>query len=223
MGWFRKLYRPLQPLYTPIVQQIKRSWYDKSQLQRSRQQIQQQISVQHAPYKVIVGAGESQFTGWIATEYPALDITNPEDWQRYFTPQSIRRILAEHVLEHLTTEQLRQFLHAVRPYLTHDARIRIAVPDGFHPDPLYIEYVRPNGSGAGSDDHKVLYTCEMLSAEVKRAGFDCQLLEYYDTTGQFHRNEWDAADGFIERTDGTRTLDGKQFSYTSLIVDCVPE
>jgi predicted SAM-dependent methyltransferase len=223
MGWLRKLYRPLQPLYAPIVQTIKRNRYDNLQLESSRQQIQQQISAQNPPYQVIVGAGETRYEGWIATDYPALDITNPADWQRFFAPQSVRRIVAEHVMEHLTTDQLHQFLHAVRPYLTHDAHIRIAVPDGYHPDPLYIEYVRPNGSGDGADDHKVLYNHELLANEVQQAGFVCELLEYYDAAGQFHRNKWDKADGYIERTGGYRTLGDKQFSYTSLIVDCLPE
>jgi predicted SAM-dependent methyltransferase len=223
MRWLRKLYRPLQPLYKPLVQRLRRGNQNKVQLQHSRQQIQQQISTQNSPYKVIVGAGDTHFAGWIVTDYPALDITKAEDWQQYFAPQSIQRIVAEHVMEHLTTEQLRQFLHAVRPYLTHDARIRIAVPDGYHPDPTYIEYVRPNGSGAGSDDHKVLYTYELLVKEVQQTGFTCELLEYYDAAGQFHRNAWDAADGFIERTGGTRNIGGKQFEYSSLIVDCLPE
>jgi predicted SAM-dependent methyltransferase len=223
MGWFRKLYRPLQPLYKPLVQRLRRGNQNRVQLQRSRQQIQQQIRTQNPPYKVIVGAGETQYAGWIATDYPALDITSTEDWQRYFIPQSIQRIVAEHVLEHLTTEQLRQFLRAVRPYLTDDARIRIAVPDGYHPDPTYIEYVRPKGSGAGSDDHKILYNCELLAKEVQQAGFVCELLTYHDAQGQFHETEWYEADGYIERTGGTRILDGKQFIYTSLIVDCLPE
>jgi predicted SAM-dependent methyltransferase len=223
MGWFRKLYRPLQPLYKSLVQRLRRGNQNRVQLQHSRQQIQQQISVQNPPYKVIVGAGKTQYTGWIATDYPALDITKAEDWQRYFAPQSIQRIVAEHVLEHLTTEQLRQFLQAVRPYLADDARIRIAVPDGYHPDPTYIKYVRPNGSGLGSDDHKVLYNYELLAKVVEQVGFICELLAYYDAQGQFHKNEWDIADGYIERIGGTRTLDGKQFSYTSLIVDCLPE
>jgi predicted SAM-dependent methyltransferase len=223
MDSLRKLYRPLQPLYAPIVQKIKRNWWDSVQLQRSRQQIQQQISAQNPPYKVIVGAGETHYTGWIATDYPALDITNAQDWQQYFAPQSIDRIVAEHVMEHLTTEQLRQFLHAVRPYLTHDAGIRIAVPDGYHPHPMYIEYVRPDGSGDGAKDHKVLYNHELLANVVQQAGFTCELLEYHDAGGQFHRNQWDKADGHIERTGGVRIFDGKEFNYKSLIVDCFPE
>jgi predicted SAM-dependent methyltransferase len=222
MGWFRKLYLPLQPLYTPIIRRIKRSYWEKVYLKHSRQQIQEQIRTQPLPYKVIVGAGETQYTDWIATDYPALDITNAKDWQRYFAPQSIHRIVAEHVLEHLTTAQLRQFLHAVRPYLTRDACIRIAVPDGYHPNPLYIEYVRPDGKGPGSDDHKVLYTCDRLVAEVEDAGYTCQLLEYFDADGQFHKTEWQAADGYIERTGGYRSIGDKQFSYTSLIIDCLP-
>jgi predicted SAM-dependent methyltransferase len=224
MDSLRKLYRPLQPLYAPIVQNIKRNWWDSVQLQRSRQQIQQQISAQNPPYKVIVGAGETRYEGWIATDKPALDITNPADWQRHFAPQSIDRIVAEHVMEHLTTEQLRQFLYAVRPYLTDDAGIRIAVPDGYHPDPTYIEYVRPGGSvDGGADDHKVLYNHELLANEVQQAGFACDLLEYHDAAGQFHRNQWDKANGHIERTGGKRELYGKEFDYKSLIVDCLPE
>ena len=34
---------------------------------------------------------------------------------------------------------------------------RIAVPDGFHTDPSYIENVKPGGTGEGSEDHKNLF------------------------------------------------------------------
>jgi len=41
--------------------------------------------------------------------------------------------------------------------------LRIAVPDGCHPDPNYIEHVRPGGTGAGADDHQFLYTYKTIT------------------------------------------------------------
>jgi len=42
--------------------------------------------------------------------------------------------------------------------------LRVAVPDGFHPNPGYIERVKPGGTGPGAGDHKILYTYRTLSA-----------------------------------------------------------
>ena len=149
------------------------------------------------PLKLVVGAGRPRFEGWVHTDLPALDVSNADHW-RYLVPKaSIDRILAEHVFEHLTAAQLGEFLDIAKPYLAPGGRVRIAVPDGNHPDDRYIEKVKPQGRGAGAEDHKVLYTSEMISAIIREHGYQFQLLEYFNADGQFHRLDWSAEDGII--------------------------
>jgi predicted SAM-dependent methyltransferase len=100
--------------------------------------------------------------------------------------------------------------------------LRIAVPDGFHPDPDYIEYVRPGGTGAGADDHKVLYNYKLLSEQLRRAGFEVTLLEYWDENGDFHFRPWSSRDGYISRSrDHDERNQNGTLAYTSLIVDAI--
>jgi predicted SAM-dependent methyltransferase len=98
----------------------------------------------------------------------------------------------------------------------------MAVPDGLHPDPVYIERVKPGGSGLGSDDHRMLYTYETLSSLLEAAGFKIKLLEYFDENGKFHYSEWSSDVGMITRSnrfDKSNTI--KPNAYTSLIVDAL--
>ena len=128
---------------------------------------------------------------------------------------------AEHVFEHLTTEQFGDFLANARLYLAPTGRIRIAVPDGNHADPAYIDRVRPGGAGVGADDHKVLYTCGLVAELLGKGGYQFELLEYFDEAGTFHKRPWNAADGFVSRSaeHDRRNADGA-LNYTSLIFDC---
>ena len=176
------------------------------------------------PLKVIIGAGETLYDGWIATDIPALNILKQQHWALLFKTESIDRLLAEHVIEHLTPAQFGEFLRIARMFLAADGQIRFAVPDGHHPDGAYIERVRPGGTGEGADDHKVLYTCDLFRDVLRDHNYDFRLLEYFDVEGQFHRLDWDAEDGFIGRSadHDARNADG-QLIYTSLIIDCWPE
>ena len=100
--------------------------------------------------------------------------------------------------------------------------MRIAVPDGLHPDPAYIDQVKPGGSGSGSDDHKVLYTYKTLSKLLESVGFEIRLLEYFDEEGKFHYSEWSPDDGMIRRSsrfDQRNTVVPN--AYTSLILDAL--
>lgn len=174
--------------------------------------------------KIIIGAGQTQMEGWIATDVPAFDARDGEHWGKLFPPASIDRMLAEHVFEHLTRAELAAFLDIAPQYLAPGGRVRIAVPDGYHPDSEYIKSVKPGGIGVGADDHKMLYTCDSISQLMREQGYQFELLEYFDADGQFHQSVWSADDGFVSRSadhDG-RNADGR-LSYTSLIVDCWPQ
>ncbi|MBC7485905.1 MAG: hypothetical protein H7282_04055 [Cytophagaceae bacterium] len=160
--------------------------------------------------------------GWIPSEWHFLNLLNEQEWLTYFKEDSISNILAEHVWEHLTPEDGKVAVRTCYRFLKKGGRLRIAVPDGFHPDPTYIDYVKVGGSGAGADDHKILYTYKIMTDILEQAGYKVQLLEYFDESGIFHHNAWEAKAGYIHRSikNDKRNADGKP-NYTSLIVDAV--
>jgi len=172
--------------------------------------------------KVVVGSSKVFEAGWIPSEWHFLNLLKEQEWITYFKDDSIANILAEHVWEHLSPEDGKIAVRTCYRFLKKGGRLRIAVPDGFHPDPAYIDYVKPGGSGAGADDHKILYTYKILKEVLEQAGYKVQLLEYFDESGAFHHNAWDAADGYIHRSikNDKRNADGKP-NYTSLIVDAL--
>lgn len=193
----------------------------------------ERLEARRAPLKLVVGAGSpvprvgeagTPYEGWLLTDVDALDALRREEWAALFRPRSIENILAEHVMEHLTEEQFLEFLGVVRDFLAPGARVRIAVPDGFHPDPAYIEQVRPGGTGPGADDHKTLYTYSRVAELLAGAGWRYDFLEYFDERGQFHMKPWDDRDGVIRRSalNDPRNRERPQ-SYTSLIVDIRPD
>ncbi len=100
--------------------------------------------------------------------------------------------------------------------------LRVAVPDGLHPDPSYNDWVRPGGSGPGAEDHKCLFTYKTFSKLFADVGFDVNLLEYFDETREFHRLDWSPADGMIDRSrQFDPRNDGAKLKYTSIILDAV--
>lgn len=172
------------------------------------------------PVRIVVGSSGITPEGWIQTDIEYLDLLQASDWKRFFREGSVAAILAEHVWEHLTPADGAQAAATCFRYLQPGGYLRLAVPDGCHPDPVYRERVRPGGTGPGADDHKVLYDHQSLGDLLHAAGFEVELLEYFDTTGKFHCTEWDPADGMIHRS---RRFDernqGGRLAYTSLIVD----
>jgi predicted SAM-dependent methyltransferase len=173
-----------------------------------------------SPLRIVVGAGGLFDPGWIATDVDVLDILDVAQWRRLFAENSIDAILAEHVWEHLTAEQGLLAAENCFRFLRPGGYLRAAVPDGNHPDPAYREWVRPGGSGAGADDHKLLYNHESFGRLFAKAGFQVEPIEYFDADGEFHAVDWDPALGKIERSQrfDERNRDG-QLAYTSVIVD----
>lgn len=172
------------------------------------------------PLRIVIGSGGIYEPGWIKTDIEYLNLLKPYDWRRVFAKNSLTAILAEHVWEHLTPEEGLTAAVTCYEYLRPGRHLRIAVPDGFHPDRDYHEWVRPGGSGPGADDHKVLYDHATLAALLMKAGFAVELLEYFDLNGEFHEAPWNPADGMVHRTRrfDERNHDG-QLRYTSLVVD----
>lgn len=179
-------------------------------------------SLHLSPRKIAIGASSFFDPGWIPAEIEALNLLREADWNRFFQPDSIDAMLAEHVWEHLTEEEALRGAQLCRRYLKPGGYLRVAVPDGNHPDPEYIGWVKPGGSGAGADDHKILYTYRGLSGLFEKAGFDVRLYEYFDEDGRFHYTEWAPEDGLIHRSKrfDKRNRGGK-LVYTSIVLDAV--
>ncbi|MFK7811527.1 MAG: hypothetical protein AB8B59_03480 [Maribacter sp.] len=172
--------------------------------------------------KIVIGSCQKFPGGWIPTEKHFLDLLRPEMWSKYFKKNTINNLLAEHVWEHLTPEQGKIAAQTCYEFLKKGGRLRVAVPDGYHTDQNYINYVKPGGIGLGADDHKVLYNHETFSSLFAEAGFEISLLEYFDNKGEFQAKVWDEKDGFIQRSirHDERNQNGSP-NYTSLILDAI--
>jgi predicted SAM-dependent methyltransferase len=151
-----------------------------------------------------------------------LDVEKREDFSRHWKSGTRSIFLAEHVFEHLSEGVRKKAVRNCFEFLKSGGRLRIAVPDGYHPDPDYIEWVRPSGKGDGAKDHQILFNYKLLKSELEDAGFEVVLLEYWDEVGQFHQSKWSDKDGPIARSlDNDTRNQSKPRAYTSLIVDAV--
>lgn len=174
------------------------------------------------PRRLVVGTSGSAPAGWIATDISSLNLLDEADWRRRFREGSLDAILAEHVWEHLTIDEGRAAAARCRRYLRPGGTLRLAVPDGLHPDPAYIEAVRPGGSGSGAAGHRLLYTYRTLTALIADAGLEPRPLEYFDEAGAFHAAPWRWEDGPVRRSARFDPRNaGGRLAYTSLIVDAV--
>ncbi|MCB8994774.1 MAG: methyltransferase domain-containing protein [Bacteroidales bacterium] len=172
--------------------------------------------------RIVIGAGGFYEKGWAVTEIDYLNLLNENDWKRFFSKKKIDVILAEHVWEHLDRKDGLLAAKNCHAFLKPGGRLRIAVPDGNHSDPEYIEKVKPGGHGAGSDDHKILYTINSLTELLEEAGFRVKGLEYFDENHKFIRNDWNPEDGKIYRSKRfDQRNSGEKLAYTSLIVDAI--
>lgn len=173
-----------------------------------------------APLRIVVGANGIYERGWIGTERESLDLLQSEEWRRIFGARRIKTILAEHVWEHLSVEDARRAIRTCYDFLEPGGWIRVAVPDGLHPSPEYIQRVRVGGTGPAAWDHKVLYDYRSLVPLFEEAGFKVELLEYWDENGEFRSAYWDPADGLVRRSKRfNRERGNPPYVYTSLILD----
>jgi predicted SAM-dependent methyltransferase len=186
---------------------------------RGARRLKQRVR-RETPLRIVLGASGIFDAGWIPTDIGVLDILNEQHWTRTFAENSIDAILAEHVWEHLTPDQGLCAARYCLRFLKPGGYLRVAVPDGFHPDPSYIEWVRVGGNGPGADDHKVLYNCETFRGLFESTGFRVELLEHFDSAGVFHEVEWEPLAGTIHRSRrfDERNRDGR-LNYTSIILD----
>ena len=173
--------------------------------------------------RIIIGAGGVQYPGWVSTEIGHLNLCDPETFRRYFNAEGdcVDAFLCEAVWEHLPPECAEGAANLVHQFLKPGGYIRAAVPDGLHPDPDYINCVKPGGWGSGASDHKVLYTVWTFARLFLRAGFAVRLLEWWDDAGTFHYANWNPEQGPIDRClarDPRNQADGKPH-YTLIVLD----
>jgi predicted SAM-dependent methyltransferase len=173
-----------------------------------------------AQKRIVIGAGGICAPDWVPTEMEFLDLLAPGDWERLLQPGSLAAILAEHVWEHLEPADAQAAARTCFRYLRPGGHLRAAVPDGLHADPAYIASVKVGGSGAGADDHRVLYRYDTFAAVFESVGFKVKHYEYFDETGRFNCLPWDPRDGMIWRSMryDDRNRDGKP-NYTSIVLD----
>ena len=176
--------------------------------------------------KVIIGAGEQRWDGWTPTQQEQLDLTRPETFAAFFGGLRATAFLCEHVWEHLYLQQAEAAARLVYRYLKPGGFLRVAVPDGHHPDPEYQKVVAVGGPGPAAD-HRALYTLETFVPMFRQAGFQVRPLEWWDAGGQFHAADWDVAAAPVYRSSkldrrnaAWRAGKGKP-GFTSLIVDAV--
>lgn len=175
------------------------------------------------PLRVVIGAGDQAYAGWISTGKDQLDLRRPLDWSESFGSRSVDTFLAEHVWEHLTFAEGRRAARLCYRYLKAGGLLRCAVPDANFPDEAYQRTVKVGGPGPADHpaaDHKIVYDYRLLRDVFVSAGFEVDLLEYCDEEGRFHHHPWDPSDGPIHRSlrSDPRNTQGR-LGFVSLILD----
>lgn len=177
---------------------------------------------QEKKIKIVIGAAGTKQSGWVTTDEYFLNLLSKKQWSNLFNKESLDAILAEHVWEHLLPEDGEKAAKICYEYLKKDGYLRMAVPDGYHFDNKYINYVGIDKGKAYARGHKILFNYKTLTELLEKAGFKIKLLEYFDENKKFNFNSWNINDGFIHRSIryDQRNKDG-QPNYTSLIIDAI--
>lgn len=186
-------------------------------------QLKSKIRKTEDDLNIIIGAHNTNYENWLPTNIENLNLLDQAAFQNLFEEKKASRFLAEHVFEHITYDDAFIALKNCYQYMKKGGTIRIAVPDGFHPNPDYINMVKPGGTGEGAHDHKLLYDYKKLSKVLEDAGFKAIPLEYYDEQGHFHFSEWDSKDGHVHRSKRYDKRFNEPIGYSSLIVDGIKD
>lgn len=170
---------------------------------KSNTMIDIQFISQGTSLRIIIGAGDQHWPGWIPTQKEELDLLEPKTWKNSFDKRKADAFLCEHVWEHLTEVEGRLAAKTCFQWLRPGGYLRCAVPDANFPDREYQLSARIGGPGSKDHpaaDHKIVYDYILFSDVFKQAGFEVDLLEYCDEQGRFHYNQWSPDDGPIYRS-----------------------
>lgn len=181
--------------------------------------LRSQVKKSTGPLQIVIGSAKTNYEHWLATNIESLNVLKVSSFESLLGSKKVNRFLAEHVFEHISYEDAIVGLKNCHQFMVKGGSIRIAVPDGFHPNQDYIDMVKPGGYGWGSDDHKLLYNYQTLSTALEEAGFTVRLLEYYDEKGEFQYNDWQSEDGHVMRSMRYDKRFHEPLGYSSLIID----
>lgn len=173
--------------------------------------------------KIILGAGQTRYEGWIAMQECDLNLLSVSDWDKHCSPESVDAMLAEHVWEHLTYEEGIEAAGNCYRYLKPGGYIRCAVSDKNFRNQWYQNMVQIGGPGPldhPAATHKIVYDYETCKRVFESAGFEVSLLEYCDENGDFHFTYWNEADGKIGRSFRFDTRNSmERLGMVSIILD----
>ena len=176
---------------------------------------------------LIIGAALTKQKGWFSTNEEWLDISREKHWNRLFNSKKrVKKILAEHVFEHLTLQEMQNALKLIYENMILGGSLRVAVPDGNNPNFEYRKNCGINGIGADAADHKQFITYELFREEALKVGFEVKLIEGYQKNKQLISEEIDFELGYVMRSrrniNYLLSKEGWNFpdANTSLIVDC---
>ncbi|CAF3935941.1 unnamed protein product [Rotaria sp. Silwood1] len=157
--------------------------------------LKKQLKVPRNIY-IYIGASRKKYFGWESFEYKDLDITKPEDFRRWFCPESIGAFLSEHTVEHISYENMIRSFQLMHKYLMHGGYIRTALPVYTLGRKKHIFNSLEKAYG-----HINALTVDELIEALKIAGFfDIRKLEYMDAKGFIHTADWDQCKGMIDRS-----------------------
>ena len=191
-----------------------------------RNQIKKLVRLKHQQgqaIKIILGSSDHNALNgeWINTDIPQFDITDAKHWASIFGEAKIENLFAEHVMEHLSKDQIIQALNLAKTYLKDNGVFRIAIPDSNNQDAIYREATRPGGSGPGAHDHKVFLNLKDFEALSVDSGFSLVPLEYCDEKGAFHFTPFDTKNGDVQRSKNKNYHYPEVPAYTSLVIDLI--
>lgn len=173
--------------------------------------------------KIIIGAGNTSYDGWISTQERELNLLNKKDFKKQFKEESIDAMLAEHVWEHMTEQEGVQAAKNCFAYLKSGGYIRCAVPDKNFHNEWYQNMVQIGGPGSTDHPaytHKIVYDYKALKTVFEKAGFEVEVLEYCDEHGVFHYKYWNETDGKIGRSFRFDTRNSlEKLGMVSIVID----
>ena len=173
--------------------------------------------------KIVLGAGATQYDGWISTQQKQLDLLKPETFEAFFQGELAEAMLAEHLFEHLTLAEGMLAAQTLYRYLQPGGWIRAAVPDRYFRNADYQRLVQIGGPGPQDHpaaSHKIVYDYKQFCAVFVQAGFEVSLLEYCDERGDFHYRYANGADGYIGRSYRNDTRNAcNHLGMVSIVLD----
>ena len=137
--------------------------------------------------KALAGVG---LRGWASIEGERqLNLADGCAWARVFAgvEGTVAALFAEHVMEHMTPITVLHAAAAAFTVLRPGGRLRIAVPDGYHPR---SDNRLGTNAISGSAPHRIMWTHETLSETLRRAGFEAVAQAYYSVNGSWHEHAW---------------------------------